>query len=228
MEMRNKAITSFIPGVGFALLLNIFLFAILPQFTERGANKNDLETLIPVNIIQFKRPEPIPPEEEKRDLLNKKEPEKIIPTVRLQVNKEKIHKKLDLDVKMPSLNLEINPRLKMGTPISLPPKENVIATHSGSYNQGEVDESPVVISSTKPFYPFRARMRNVTGEVEVKFLVNKNGNVGRIIILESNPKGTFDRSVIRSLSSWRFMPGKVQGKAVSTWVITTIKFRLEG
>lgn len=228
MEMSKKPITSFVPGVGFALLINIFLFALLPQFVEKGANKNDLETLIPINVIQFKRPKLPPPKEEKEELPEKKEPEKVIPTVRLKFHKRQIPKKLELEVDMPSLSFEINPGLKVGMPVAPPPKEKTITTHEGPYLQGEVDQIPVVILRTKPFYPFRARVRNITGKVEVKFLVDENGYVSKVKILKSKPPEIFDESVLKALPSWRFSPGKVRGKNISTWVVTTIRFRLEG
>jgi protein TonB len=68
----------------------------------------------------------------------------------------------------------------------------------------------------------------LSGAVEVRFLVNAEGFVRDVRILESNPPDIFDDSVLKVLPTWRFKPGKFRGKAVDTLVVTTIEFKLEG
>jgi periplasmic protein TonB len=67
---------------------------------------------------------------------------------------------------------------------------------------------------------------NLSGEVRVRFLVAPSGRVRDIQIIRADPPDVFDRSVISALSSWRFAPGRLQGRPVATWVTTTIVFRL--
>jgi len=57
--------------------------------------------------------------------------------------------------------------------------------------------------------------------------VDAAGRVSRVTILESNPPGIFDESVLKALPSWKFTPGELGGKAVNTWVSTVIEFDLE-
>jgi len=215
--MNNSILKWSFIAVGFSLLVNIVLFSLLPLCTKRGLSRNDLEIIIPVNVIRFKRPDIRQPED-KKEPPEKKWTKKIIPTVRLNPHKRVISKKLEMA--MPLLSFDINPKLTGGMTVALPQKD--------SYLPGEVDRMPVPITNIKPVYPIRARRLNITGEVEVKFLVDERGNVANIEILKSIPVGIFDNSVFKTLPSWRFSPGKVCGKNVSTWVITTIKFRLEG
>ena len=223
--MNNRVLSSFFPAVGFAILINISLFALLPQFVERNANKNDLDTIIPVNIIHLKRTKPSPPHEKKDELPEKKQPEEIIPTVRLR---HSIPRKQEVKMDMPRLSFEINPMLTAGMSVSPPPKETPVFRPKGSYIQGEVDQMPIPIFKMKPIYPYRAKRLNVRGKVEVKFLVDKRGHVSNIKILKSKPAGIFNDSVRRAIPSWKFSPGKVRGHAVSTWVVTSIEFELEG
>jgi protein TonB len=63
--------------------------------------------------------------------------------------------------------------------------------------------------------------------VKVKFLVDEEGKVSRVSILESSPKGVFEESVLQTLPSWKFSPGRILGESVSTWVVTTIRFELK-
>jgi len=70
------------------------------------------------------------------------------------------------------------------------------------------------------------RERGVEGSVQVKMLVQKDGSVGDVKILDARPKGVFDQAVYSALAQWRFNPGKIAGKAVMAWVVTTIHFDL--
>jgi len=209
-EIRNLV------ALGLALLINIFLFALLPNFVKSDFSKNDLETLVPVHLVQIRPQKPLPEKEEK--LPEKKPPEKVIPTVRLQ---HKVPRKQEIKMEMPRLSFEINPKLAGGMPVAPP------AVFKDFYNQGEVDRMPMAIFKMKPIYPYRARRLNITGKVDVKFLVDENGYVSSIKILKSTPPGIFGESVLKALASWRFSPGEVRGHAVSTWVITTIQFDME-
>jgi protein TonB len=90
----------------------------------------------------------------------------------------------------------------------------------------ELDQPPQPIVRVPPPYPYAANEQGVEGVVQVKVLVTMEGTVGDIVILDAKPKGVFEDSVRRTLPQWRFAPGKVGGKAVTAWVVTTIHFRL--
>ncbi|MBW2077724.1 MAG: TonB family protein, partial [Deltaproteobacteria bacterium] len=246
-----------IPAAGLSLVINMLLFSLLPSFGQKAPQRADLESIIPVTLIRFERQEPPPHAEEKKERVKQEEPEKKIPVVKLRFTQKAIPRKLRAQLDMPRLAFKINPMLKIGMEISPPPpppkeplyhrpgipstfsgislpapappgEDTVRRGHSGPYLEGELDQVPVVIFRKKPFYPFRARARNISGDVRVKFLVDKDGHVNSVHILKSVPPGVFDKNVIKALSCWRFLPGKIHGRPVPTWVITTIKFRLEG
>ena len=208
--------------LGLALLINIFLFALLPNFVKSDLSKSDLETIVPVHLTQIRSSKPPPEKEEK--LPEKKPPEKVIPTVRLR---HKVPRNQEIKMEMPRLSFEINPKLAGGMPVAPPAKGPTIFPFKDFYDQGEVDQMPMAIFKMKPIYPYRARRLNITGKVDVKFLVGENGYVSNVKILKSTPPGIFDDSVLKALPSWRFSPGEVRGHAVSTWVITTIQFDME-
>jgi protein TonB len=63
--------------------------------------------------------------------------------------------------------------------------------------------------------------------VKVKFVVNEQGTVEKITIVDAKPPGMFDQSVSRCVSKWRFKPGTVEGMPIKAWVETTIRFELE-
>ena len=94
------------------------------------------------------------------------------------------------------------------------------------YELSQVDEPPSPIHQPPPAYPKDARRRRITGLVELRFMVETDGRVKRIIILSSEPRGVFDESVRRAVSGWRFSPGMVKGQAVRTWMRIPIRFQL--
>ena len=120
------------------------------------------------------------------------------------------------------LSFEINPKLTWGMPVAAPD------TRGFYYGQGDVDQMPIPIFKMKPFYPFRARRLNITGEVKVSFVVDEYGHVSQVKIIEAKPPGIFEDSVIKALPSWRFSPGKIGGQSVATLVVTTIEFNMGG
>jgi protein TonB len=63
--------------------------------------------------------------------------------------------------------------------------------------------------------------------VKVRFLVNTQGMVETVDIVEAQPEDTFEKSVIAAVSRWRFSPGTVEGVPVNTRVTTTIRFELK-
>ncbi len=222
--MNTRLYNNIFIAVGLAMLVNIFLFAVLPLFVQSELSKSDLETIIPVHLVQIRPPKPPPPEKEEK-LPEKKPPEKVVPTVRLQ---HKVPKKQEIKMEMPRLSFEINPKLTGGMPVAPPAEGPTIFPFKDFYDQGEVDQMPMAVFKMKPIYPYRARRLNITGKVNVKFLVDDRGYVSNVKILRSTPPGIFDDSVLKALPSWRFSPGKLRGQAVSTWVVTSIEFKMEG
>jgi protein TonB len=90
----------------------------------------------------------------------------------------------------------------------------------------ELDQPPRAVVKTAPIYPFRAREQGVEGVVQVKILVREDGSVGEVLIVDSRPKDVFDESVLTAVPNWRFEPGVIQGKKVTSWVITALHFKL--
>lgn len=98
----------------------------------------------------------------------------------------------------------------------------------GVFAVGQLDGPLAAISKAAPVYPAAAKRRNIEGWIKVKFLVDEQGQVDRVSVLEAEPKGIFDQAVLRCVSAWRFKPGTKGGVAVKALVEQTITFKLEG
>jgi TonB family protein len=90
----------------------------------------------------------------------------------------------------------------------------------------ELDQPPQAVVKIPPAYPYQARERGVEGAVQVRMLVQQDGSVGQVFIVDARPEGLFEEAVKKSLQQWRFSPGKIDGKTVTAWVVTTIHFDL--
>ena len=214
--MFERPINGVAPAVSMALLINVCLFALLPLLLDRNSVERAYEEITSVNFIRI-RPEMEEPREEKPPEREKPPPE-VLPRLSQQVPKPR-----QLKLETPDLSFEINPKLDMGMAVAPPEPEPVM----DFFDQGEVDQLPMTVFRMKPLYPFRAKRLGIEGSVSVKFLVDAAGRVSRVTILESNPPGIFDESVLKALPSWKFTPGELGGNAVNTWVSTVIQFDLE-
>jgi len=87
----------------------------------------------------------------------------------------------------------------------------------------DLDEIPRYTVRTKPQYPLDLRQAGIDGEVVVQFLVDAKGNVRNVKIIRSTNPG-FDENVLRAVRTWRFEPGKKNGKKVTTRVQVPIPF----
>jgi periplasmic protein TonB len=103
-----------------------------------------------------------------------------------------------------------------------------MGSHGGEFDAAAVDQIPQVVRKIEPDYPPRARRQGVCGRVVMKFLVGIDGRVSRPSIIEARPQGYFEQSALEAIVHWRFQPGYYRGKAVATWVILPVQFKLTG
>lgn len=98
--------------------------------------------------------------------------------------------------------------------------------HAGEFGVDAVDQAPEALHKVEPVYPPRARKQGICGRVVLRFLVEPDGQVARLSILETDPAGYFEQSALDAIRHWRFRPGIYRGRAVSTWMVLPVQFRL--
>ena len=229
-----------------AILVNGIILYAIPHLTRNQGGYRNHADYDGVFITKY---EPLQ-EQTAPERKLKRRPEEVKPkTVPRTMPKRSAMKvnRPELKLDMPEIRLVINPHLVTGMAISPPPenkpmpKKEVVesiqekpvqafesASLKTEYDMGEVDRTPRVIQKMEPSYPHRAKRRNITGQVTVKFLVTQNGSVDRLSILNAEPEGIFENSVMNALPHWRFEPGYYKGKPVHTWVVLPIHFNLNG
>ena len=209
----------------FSLILNIALFGLMPGLSTGVAERpGKTEPLRMLDVVRIKRSDPPPPP--KKEHIPKPETMATHQGAVVKVPAQ-VHPIID---KLPRLDFDINPRLPAG-PLVLPsPAMETVdfgaPAMDGIFSIGDLDAPLTPLVRIPPIYPIQAKRRGIEGWVKVTFLVNQQGLVEKIKISNSHPTGVFDQSAIRSVSTWRFNPGTVEGVAVNTWATQLLKFEL--
>ncbi len=102
---------------------------------------------------------------------------------------------------------------------------SVDADSSEVFEYKEVDVKAHPISIPTPTYPEKARKERIEGKVTLKLLVNVDGSVRDVNVLEG-PE-VFHQAAIDATLQWRFKPAEHNGKVVPVWVVTPIEFSLD-
>jgi protein TonB len=77
-----------------------------------------------------------------------------------------------------------------------------------------------------PPYPPMSRRRSEEGTVLLQVKVTKNGDTALVRIKKSSGSSRLDNVAHKTVSAWRFVPAKKNGKPVNGWVIVPITFNL--
>jgi protein TonB len=82
------------------------------------------------------------------------------------------------------------------------------------------DSKPLLL--IEPKYPKDARKNKVEGYVKVSRIINEDGCNININVIESQPEGVFDASMLKAIKYWRYSPALVNGEP--TKVKSTLRF----
>lgn len=209
--MSRRVAARVVPAALAALVLNAALFAAAALLARERPLRFEMSEPVSVNLLTL-RPPPAPGRKEVRpEKRPEPEPEQrdsFVPDLRLP---------RPLRPDLPALSVDID-----GDALRLPPLGGDLV-----FNAEDLDQPPRELTRTEPSYPFRASERGIEGAVQVKFLVGADGGVSRIEILSAEPAGVFEDAVLRAVPSWRYEPGQLDGRAVPSWVATTITFEMD-
>jgi protein TonB len=86
---------------------------------------------------------------------------------------------------------------------------------------------PLYRQNPVPAYPRKARRMGYEGIVMLKVLVDENGRVDDLMVLESSGYPILDRTALGSVRKWLFEPGTEGGTKKKMWVKVPIRFDLK-
>jgi len=212
--MAQAALRRLLPGrltraVVLALLMNLLLVGVAALLSRDRALRMEMTDPVAVNLVTVAPPEP-PAEEQVRE--PEKPPEFERPDFRPDLWQPELSPPAPLAG--PSVAIDLG-----GLDLDALAGEFV-------FDAADLDQPPRVVARIPPVYPFRARQREIEGHVRVRFLVSQEGQASRVSILEAEPAGLFEESVLQIIPSWRFSPGVIDGQPVTAWMATTVRFEL--
>ncbi len=91
-------------------------------------------------------------------------------------------------------------------------------------SEGSVDQAPKATQRSAMEYPKAAKKKGIKGYVLLNLLIDKQGDVSKVRVLESVPERVFDSAAIEGVKAWHFNPGQYKGKAVKVWAKQKIRF----
>lgn len=89
---------------------------------------------------------------------------------------------------------------------------------------GDSDVIPLV--RIDAMYPRKALQKRLEGFVTARLEINAQGSVDKVTVVDSKPRGVFEREAIRALYKYRFKPKMLHGEAVAQVASQTIEFSL--
>ncbi len=90
-----------------------------------------------------------------------------------------------------------------------------------------VKATPIYRKNPKPEYPTLCRKRGQQGTVVLKVTVRRDGSVEDAIVSQGSGYKLLDKSALKTVHRWRFIPGSRNGRAVDMEVLVPVQFVLQ-
>lgn len=221
--LRRRNLLTWICALVTALIMNMALFIIMPTLQVHDDSCCSHLEMVPDVRITSAMPLHKEHIEQKKPLART---EKIPDAVKLPAPQlpEMRHVSVELPFRR---DISFMPAMK--GPASVPVEfgfEGPVRPR-GIFSAEDLDAPVAVEVRVPPVYPLRARQRRIEGWVRVKLLVNTSGQIEHAEIVEAQPPGYFERSVLECVRQWKLTPPAVGGEPVKAWMVTRIRFRLE-
>jgi len=131
----------------------------------------------------------------------------------------------------PKMNMQANPikniQPKMEVPdIDLPLELTHMGMKGVQIGVGNISTNVIPLVRIAPRYPMRAANRRIEGWVKVQFTITKEGTVTDAIVVDSEPKNTFDRAALSAIKRWKFKAKIIEGMAFEQRAEQLLEFKL--
>lgn len=94
------------------------------------------------------------------------------------------------------------------------------------FDRAEVDQQPVALQRVQPRISYGDALAADTPRTTMLLIVNTDGSVGEVRILQSAKDDYFDRMMVEAIRQWKFSPAVRKGRKVRCWVQQSITIQL--
>lgn len=194
----------------FALLVSVSIcvgifFGMHLMTSSNASNITESSKTRPLVYLREKKDSNI----ERKKRVKPKEPLKKPPLKKIKIVKTNLTPKVNQKVK-------IKPFKAISKNINI----SAISSLSGAQVEmgGLLDANSLrALKKVNPKYPRRAKMKKQAGSVQLAFDIDKTGLVSNVKVLDSNPKGVFEKNSIRAIQKWKFKPNEFERTASITF-----------
>ena len=127
--------------------------------------------------------------------------------------------------KAPPLDTSADPVLAISdfTPVTI---DDFGGEINNTINRPTGDATPIV--RINPKYPTTAARDGIEGWVQLSFSISPTGEVIDPVVINAEPKRTFDREAIRAIKRWKYRPKVIEGVAqLQTGQTVQLDFKLD-
>lgn len=127
--------------------------------------------------------------------------------------------------KAPPLDTSADPVLAINdfTPVTI---DDFGGDINNTINRPTGDATPIV--RINPKYPTTAARDGIEGWVQLSFSISPTGEVIDPVVINAEPKRTFDREAIRAIKRWKYRPKVIEGVAqLQTGQTVQLDFKLQ-
>ncbi len=209
-DLRREAGPAYYQGLSLSLALITLVFLTSTTFEPKSRGGGD-----GIEIIDI---EQIPETNQLRAPPAPTRPRMPLPT---------LDEDVPADVTIPDTDLSVD----------LPPPSAPPALGGGRNGQGDTgrntihtawEEAPVLVRMVMPDYPPQARSRRVEGFVELRIVVDINGDVTAADVVSATPPGIFEDKAIEAIMKWKYRPAKLRNAPVAVRITQRVEFTLRG
>jgi len=194
--------------LGGSLLVGVFVIG-MNAHTRAPEKQETLKTQeFVVEKVQKKKERP-PPKQRKKPKTNRRAPPAALPDLGASIAL----------AGLPMPDIDATGLLDAGG--GRPNPDNLVMTEDA------VDSLPKPIRRTSPVFPERARRMGLEGTVKVRLLLDNEGKVKRVRLVEAQPEGVFEEAAMAALDKWVFEPATYEGQPVNVWARQTLDFKLD-
>jgi TonB family protein len=97
---------------------------------------------------------------------------------------------------------------------------------SPPYRVDDKVSRPEKISGVAPVYTELARRARVSGIVIVEAIIDEQGDVVNVRVLQGQPLG-LDQAAVEAVQTWKFKPAMKDGKPVKVYYVLTVNFQVD-
>lgn len=90
----------------------------------------------------------------------------------------------------------------------------------------EPDYKASYLNNPRPTYPFAARRMGMQGKVVLNVEVLAAGLCGQVSVHQSSGHDMLDNAALQTVKTWKFVPARQAGQAVTKWFKIPIQFSL--